>query len=66
MQRCLARCQDKATESLPTGREPSDAQVKKAEGVLMGCMDACANEFSGGVPKLRGGIEAGLKKIPRA
>jgi hypothetical protein len=28
-------------------------------------MDGCANEFSGGVPKLRANIEAGLKKIPK-
>lgn len=66
MQRCLARCQDKAQESLPSDRQPSEAQISKAQGVLLGCMDACAKEHSGGVPKLRSGIEAALKKIPKA
>jgi len=65
MQRCLVRCQDRAQEGLPSDREPSESQIKKAQDALLGCMDGCAKEFSGGVPKLRGGIEAALKKIPK-
>lgn len=66
LQRCLVRCQDRAQESLPADRDPSEAQMKKAQDQLLGCMDACAKEYSGAVPKLRSGIEAALKKIPRA
>lgn len=66
MQRCLVRCQDKAQEALPAGGQPSEGQIKKAQDAMLGCMDACAKEFSGGVPKLRSGIEATLKKIPKA
>jgi hypothetical protein len=66
MQRCLARCQDGAAQQLPADREPSEAQMKRAEGALLTCMDACAREFSGGVPKLRAGIEAALKRIPKS
>lgn len=66
MQRCLVRCQDSASAALPRDREPSDAQVQKAQGALLTCMDACGREFAGHVPNLRGGIEAAFKKIPKA
>lgn len=66
MQRCLIRCQDRAQESLPAGRAPSESDMKKAQEQLLACMEGCGKEFSGGVPKLRANIEAGLKGIPRA
>jgi hypothetical protein len=65
MQRCLVRCQDKAQEGLPAGREPSEGELKRAQDGLLGCMDACAKEYSKGVPKLKGDIEAALKRIPK-
>lgn len=63
MQRCLARCQDTAQASLPADRAPKENEVQKAQSALLGCMDACAKEHSGAVPKLRGGIEAALKNV---
>jgi hypothetical protein len=59
------RCQDRAQEALPAGKEPSDSDIRRAQELVVSCMDGCANEFSGGVPKLRANIEAGLKKIPK-
>jgi hypothetical protein len=59
------RCQDQAQASLPAGREPGDAEIQKAQGQLLGCMDTCGKEFGAGVPKLRAGIEAALKRIPK-
>ena len=66
MQRCLVRCQDTASAGLPRDREPSAAQVEKAQGALLACMDGCGREFAGGMPKLRGSIEAAFKKIPKS
>ena len=60
-QRCVARCQDQATENLP--REPSDKQQQAAQAGFMRCMDACGSEYSGQIPKLKSDLEGTLKKL---
>lgn len=65
-QRCAARCQDLARESLPSGgaAPPSAKEVARAEERMRACLEGqCATEFSGKVGKLRADIEGGLKQI---
>lgn len=69
-QRCAARCQDLARESLPSGAggaSPSAKEVARAEEALKTCLEKqCAEEFIGKVGKLRSDIEGGLKQIASA
>lgn len=65
-QRCAARCQDKARESLPSGggAAPSAKESERAQSVMAACLnDECGKEFLGKVPKLGADIEAGLKQV---
>ncbi|KAF8058071.1 FAM136A [Scenedesmus sp. PABB004] len=59
-QRCLVRCDDQARDSLPA--EPKDKDIERAQARVAACMDGCADEYAGKVPKLKADIQAKLPK----
>eukprot|EP00879_Flechtneria_rotunda_P011025 GHRR01011520.1.p1 GENE.GHRR01011520.1~~GHRR01011520.1.p1 ORF type:complete len:142 (+),score=37.72 GHRR01011520.1:218-643(+) len=60
-QRCLMRCDDLARESLPS--RPNDKDISKAQDKQLSCMDACAVEYQGKIPKLKADMTASLQKM---
>ena len=60
MQNCMQRCQDSAQESLP--REPSEADIRKAEDSMGKCVGSCAKEYRSKLAKLKMDIAADLNK----
>jgi len=56
VQNCMQRCQDRAQESLP--RDPSDADIRKAEDSMGHCVGSCAKEYRSKLGKLKNDIAA--------
>eukprot|EP00878_Enallax_costatus_P017603 GHUV01018495.1.p1 GENE.GHUV01018495.1~~GHUV01018495.1.p1 ORF type:complete len:142 (+),score=38.41 GHUV01018495.1:157-582(+) len=60
-QRCLMRCDDQARDALPS--DPKEKDISKAQANAASCMDACANEYAGKVPKLKSDLSSSLQKL---
>lgn len=58
---CLQRCDDGARESLPS--DPKEKDIRAAQAKQLSCMEACAKEYEGKVPKMKNDLSSGLKKL---
>lgn len=61
LQRCVARCQDKAQETLPP--QPSEKDIAKAQDKLANCAADCAVEYEKLIPKLQANIIDRFKQL---
>lgn len=57
----LSLRQHPAQELLPA--DPKERDISRAQEKMTACMDACANEYAGKVPKLKADVAAGLSKL---